>query len=171
MVLPIVYYTDELIKKTSEKVEVFDDKLKAFISDMFETLEKANGIGLAAVQVGRLLRLFIVAPPDGKKYVFINPEIIETSQEVAPYNEGCLSLPNVYRDVVRPKSLTIVAQDENGKRFTLTADGILARIIFHENDHLDGKMFIDYLDENEKKIAIKKFKKRNKDILNKIKNG
>ena len=94
--------------------------------------------------------------------MFINPEILETSIETGPYEEGCLSLPGVYHNVIRPLRVKIQAQDVKGKAFVLDADGLLARVIQHENDHLKGKLYIDHLDEVERELIIKAYEKRNK---------
>ena len=110
---------------------------------MFTAMKHDHGIGLAAPQVGLSKRIFVVDIEGDKPRVFINPEIVETSLEMSDYEEGCLSFPGLYFNVKRPESLRIQAWNEKGRPFTIEADGLLARVILHENDHLDGKLFID----------------------------
>lgn len=161
--LDIYKLGDEVLKQKCEKVTKFDDSLKILVDAMFETMEEADGVGLAGPQVGVEQRLFVVEiPTENIKLAFINPEILETSEEVGPYNEGCLSMPNVYHDVIRPLKVKIFAQDVKGKAFTIKADGLLARVIQHENDHLDGKMFIDRIEPEEREKMIALYNKKNK---------
>lgn len=161
--LDIYKYGDDVLKQKCTKVTKFDDGLKILIDAMFETMEEADGVGLAGPQVGVEQRLFVVEiPQENIKLAFINPEIIETSADVGPYNEGCLSLPNVYHDVIRPLSVKVFAQDVKGKSFTMEASGLLARVIQHENDHLDGKMFIDRLSPQDREKVISLYQKKNK---------
>jgi len=134
---------DEILKKKSKDVEVIDDKIKEIIADMIETLHKYNGVGLAAVQVGVLKKVVVIdLYEEGREpFILINPYIIEESgsQEV---DEGCLSFPNKFAKVVRPKSVTIKALNENGEKVTLKGEGLLAQAISHEMDHLNGELFI-----------------------------
>ncbi|WP_147634303.1 peptide deformylase [Treponema pectinovorum] len=125
-----------------EQAEINDD-LRKFINEMFETMDEAEGVGLAAPQVGVSKRFFVITADDDVRRVFINPQIIYTSNELCDYDEGCLSLPGFDEKITRPAKVTVSALDENGKAFTLEADGLLARCIQHENDHLDGIMYID----------------------------
>ena len=134
---------EEVLREKAMPIEKVTDEIKTLIGDMFETMVEANGVGLAAPQVGKKLRLFVAAADDDVKRVFINPQIVSTSEEVGDYEEGCLSIPGVYESIRRPVRVTVQALDENGKPFTLEADGLLARIIQHETDHLDGILFID----------------------------
>ena len=110
---------------------------------MFETMEKGKGVGLAAVQVGELIRLFVTKVPGDMARVFINPDILETSIDQVSLEEGCLSIPGLYTDVERPKSVRLQAWNEKGRPFTLSAEDYLARVIQHELDHLNGILFID----------------------------
>ena len=158
--LDIYKIGDEILRTKCEKVTVFDHALEILIDAMFETLEEADGVGLAGPQVGVDKRLFIVSLNDGTKKVFINPEILETSVETNPYEEGCLSIPGVYHNVTRPSKVKIYAQDEKGHAFTIDASGLLARVIQHENDHLDGKLFTDRLSEDEREKVLKLYHKR-----------
>lgn len=150
---------DEILRKTSRKIEVIDDRIIELVKDMEETMRKFNGVGLAAVQVGVLKRLVIIDVDDGEGLrVFINPEIIKTkgTQEV---EEGCLSFPNQFGKVVRPLEVTVEALDLKGNKFTLKAKDLLAQAIAHEVDHLNGILFVDnviegtleYVEQNQNK--------------------
>lgn len=147
----IVKEGDEVLTKKCRPVEKFDDRLASLLDDMYETMTAGNGVGLAAPQVGMLRRAFVIDIGEGK-LEFVNPEIIKTSgrQETG---EGCLSCPGEYGITVRPRFVTVKAQDRNGKEFTMEASDLLAKAIRHENDHLDGILFkahvIRMLDEDE----------------------
>lgn len=162
--LDIYKLDDEVLRENTESVKSFDSALKMLVDAMFETLTEADGVGLAAPQVGVSKKFFIVDLHEGEKgkFVFINPEIIETSIEEGPYEEGCLSIPGFYRDVIRPLRVKVQAQDLDGKHFTIDASGLLARVIQHENDHLNGTLFIDHLSEDERERVIKAYRKKNK---------
>ena len=127
---------------------------------MFETMISANGVGLAAPQVGISQRFFVIIADDDVRRVFVNPQIVYKSDDLTSYEEGCLSIPGVYEDIMRPSKVTVQALNENGKPFTLEADGMLARIIQHEYDHLDGVLYIDRGDEQFKEKTVEQFKKR-----------
>ena len=139
-ILEIVKIGDDVLREKCTPVKEFDSAFKMLTSAMLDELLEADGVGLAAPQVGIPQRFFVVDIRDGKKYVFANPEIIETSIEEGPYEEGCLSIPGVYHEVIRPLKVKVQARDENGKLFNLSADGLLARVIQHEYDHLEGKL-------------------------------
>ncbi len=158
--LDIYKIGDEILRIKCENVTVFDDALGLLIDAMFDTLEEANGVGLAGPQVGVDKRIFVVSLNDGTKKVFINPQIIETSVDTCPYEEGCLSIPGVYHNVIRPSRVKVCAQNEKGHAFTLDASGLLARVIQHENDHLDGRLFIDRLSEEEREKVLHLYNKR-----------
>ncbi|MCR4676067.1 MAG: peptide deformylase [Sphaerochaetaceae bacterium] len=154
---------DDILRVKCSEVKTFDRSLELLTEAMFETMEEAEGIGLAAPQVGVDKRFFVIGlPSDGFRKVFVNPQIIETSVEEGPYEEGCLSLPGLSHEVIRPLEVTVFAQDVHGKAFTLKAEGLLARAIQHEYDHLDGKLYIDRLSPDEKKHMIELFKRRKK---------
>lgn len=138
----ILMGSDEMLRKKSREVTVFDKRLHQLLDDMTETLREANGVGLAAPQVGVLRRVFIA--DTGEKIVdFINPKIIRQSSETLKEHEGCLSFPGEWGFVERPRSVTVQAQDRNGNLFTMTGEGLLARAMCHETDHLDGVLYID----------------------------
>jgi len=127
---------------------------------MFEALEQHNGVGLAGPQVGLLRRIFITNVEGDGPRVFINPSIIETSQETTKYEEGCLSIPGNWGDVVRSKVVKVQAWNEKGRSFTLEAGGLLARVILHEYDHLEGVLFIDRLPEAKREKILGKIAKK-----------
>lgn len=135
---------DEILKKKSREVEVIDEKIHELIKDMIETLHKYQGVGLAAVQVGVLKRIFIVDlyEENVEPYVFINPEIIKTKGEQT-VEEGCLSFPNKFAKIVRPKEVVVRALNEKGEKFEIKAKDLFAQAILHETDHLNGELFID----------------------------
>lgn len=151
---------DDVLYKKAVRIPEIDKRIIDLSTAMLETMYRGKGIGLAGPQVGEALRLFVCHVTDDKPRVFINPEIIATSPEQLLYEEGCLSIPGMYADVVRPATVSIQAWDERGKPFTLDADGILARVIQHEFDHLNGVLFIDHLEEKKKKRIIKSFQKK-----------
>ncbi len=160
MLLRITKLGEEILRQKAQPVEEINDEIRQLANDMLETMIDADGVGLAAPQIGRSIRMFVIMADDDVKRVFINPQIIKTSNEVGPYDEGCLSIPQVYETIVRPLQVTVQAYDENGKRFTLDADGLLARCIQHENDHLDGILYIDRGDPEFAKKTEEQFKKR-----------
>ena len=160
--LKIYKLGEEVLRQKSVPIkdEEINDDLRALAEEMFETMDAANGVGLACPQIGKNIRMFVAMADDDVRRVFINPQIIATSDDSVPYEEGCLSVPQVYENIMRPSKVTVQAQDQNGKRFTIEADGLLARIIQHENDHLDGVIFIDRGDEEFAKKTAEQFAKR-----------
>lgn len=141
--LEVVTYGDPVLEIKAEPVTEFDEGLVLLCAQMFEALKRDHGIGLAAPQVGVSKRIFITDVDEDKKRVFVNPEIVMTSPDLVEYEEGCLSFPGLYFMVKRSASLRVQAFNEKGKPFTVEADGLLARVILHEYDHLDGKLFIE----------------------------
>lgn len=151
MILPIYLYGQPILRKQAEEIEQ-KPELKQFIADMYETLTQAEGVGLAAPQVGKPWRLFVVDAEElaedypeckGFKRAFINPELIEESEETCSYSEGCLSLPGISENVVRPVSVRLRYMDEDFQEHEETFTGFQARIIQHEYDHLEGHVFTD----------------------------
>lgn len=139
----IVKFGDDILRKKCRPVTAFDEKLWMLLDDMRETLENAQGAGLAAPQVGILRRVCIIDVHDDHGVIeMINPEIIAVEGTQCG-GEGCLSAPNEWREVERPAKVTAKAQDRNGNEFTVTGEGLLARALCHETDHLDGVLFID----------------------------
>ena len=137
------YEKDEILKKKSREVDTIDEKIQILIDDMIETMYKYNGVGLSAVQVGILKRVVVIDIEDGTGVkVLINPKITKTKGE-QEVEEGCLSFPNQYAKMIRPKEVTVEALDRNGKKITIKAKDLLAQAIAHECDHLDGVVFVD----------------------------
>lgn len=153
---------EEILRQVAEpvKMEEITDEFRAFLDEMFDTMIEANGVGLAGPQAGISKRVFVVMSDDDVRRVFINPQIISTSSELCDYEEGCLSIPGVYEYIQRPAKVTVQAFNEKGRPFTLEADGLLARIIQHENDHLDGHVFIDRGDPVFAEKTVAQFAKR-----------
>ncbi len=151
---------EDILREKALDVEKIDENITSLIEQMFETMYKENGIGLAGPQVGKNLRLFVIELDDQVQHVFINPQIISTSQETSMYEEGCLSVPGVYQEIERPIKITVQALDRTGKAFTIDADGLLARAIQHEYDHLEGVLFIDRGDPEVKEKTIAAFEKK-----------
>lgn len=159
--LEIVILGNEILKRHSALVPEFDNGMKYLIKEMFDAMYAGKGIGLAAVQVGKLYRIFITHVSGDKQRVFINPDIIETSVEQDKNEEGCLSVPGINADIIRPKEVTIQAWSDNGKPFSLDADGLLGRVIQHELDHLNGILFVDRLSQKKKERLIKLYERQN----------
>jgi peptide deformylase len=168
MTLPIVAYGAAVLRKVGEPINADYPNLTKLIEDMWETMYDSNGVGLAAPQINRAIRLFVMdsqqifenAEPEdasypdapGIKLVFINAQIIELSGNEWVYNEGCLSIPKIREDVLRHEKVTMKYMDENFVEHTATFDGMTARIILHEYDHIEGKLFIDYIKPLRKKM-------------------
>ena len=160
--MEIVIYGNEVLAGEAQPVRVIDAKAAKLAADMIETMRAGKGIGLAAPQVGILKRLFVVQVADDIPRVFFNPKIVQESEETTKYEEGCLSLPGIYADVVRPAAIRVHAWNEKGKPFTLDAEGLLARVIQHELDHLYGVMFIDHLSELKRKRILKAWEEKSR---------
>ena len=168
-ILPITVCGDKILRKKVAKVKDVDNQVIKLITDMFDTMHNAKGIGLAANQVGVNKQIFVVdisvmeGYENTKPIAFINPKIIERSEETSVYEEGCLSIPDQHEEVTRPKKIIIEYQDTDLKTQTLEADELLARVIQHEYDHLQGVLFTDLVDDETKKKlkkALNKIKKR-----------
>lgn len=173
MFLPIVAYGQSILRKVGVAIDASYPQLNELIADMWETMYKSNGVGLAAPQINKSIRLFVIDTiqivegfdeEDKKEYpnekgvkkVFINAKIIEESGEEWAYNEGCLSIPKVREDVNRKKVVLIKYQDEHFVEHTESFDGITARVIQHEYDHIEGKLFIDHITPLQKRLLKKK---------------
>ncbi|MFA6218410.1 MAG: peptide deformylase [Erythrobacter sp.] len=173
---------DLRLKTVSQPVTAFDDELKELVSDMFETMYAASGIGLAAIQVGVARRVLVIDlqpddldaepeecdhgghhhhhyPTKKEPRVFVNPEILDPAEELATYQEGCLSVPDIFADVDRPATCTVRYQDLEGETHEEDMDGLMATCIQHEMDHLEGILFIDHLSRLKRNMALKKLKK------------
>ena len=182
----IIEIPDPLLKQVSKPVAAFDEELKTLVADMFETMYDAPGIGLAAIQVGVPLRVLVIdlqpedpdaepeactahgdhhhthQPTKKEPRVFINPEILDPSEELSVYNEGCLSVPEIYAEVERPATIRARWQDVDGNVHEEEMDGLLATCLQHEMDHLEGILFIDHLSRLKRNMAIKKLEKLRK---------
>lgn len=169
MIYPIVAYGAQILRKQSQDITPDYPGLKTLIADMWETMYASYGVGLAAPQINKDIRLFVIdseqifenleenekgSYPDGPgvKKVFMNARIVSSDGEEWPYNEGCLSIPKIREDVYRPSNITIEYMDEDFQPHTETFNGITARVIQHEYDHLEGKLFIDYLKPLRRKL-------------------
>jgi peptide deformylase len=158
--LDIVLYGNEILTRKAETVKDFGPDIKTLVADMHEAMKRGKGIGLAGPQVDKALRLFVTNVEGDEPRVFINPELILTSPEEVDYEEGCLSLPGLYVDLRRPEFVKIQAWNERGRPFTIEASGLLARVILHENDHLDGILFIDRLNASKRERALGNYLKK-----------
>ena len=145
--LPILHFPDSRLRTKAKPVSVVDDAIRQLVKDMFVTMYEAPGIGLAATQVNHHIRLVVIDITEDKSQplVFINPEITPLTEDKAPYEEGCLSVPTVYDVVERPTRIKVNALNEQGEAFEMEVDGLLAVCLQHELDHLEGKLFVDYL--------------------------
>ncbi|MES2120822.1 MAG: peptide deformylase [Pseudomonadota bacterium] len=176
MAIRRIYETpDPVLREISKPVETFDEELKTLVADMFDTMYEAPGIGLAAVQVGVPIRLLVIdlqepedeEDPESKPVkdprVFVNPEILWTSDHDVPYTEGCLSVPEQYAEVMRPDRIRARWQDVEGKKYEEELDGLLAVCLQHEMDHLNGVLFIDHLSRLKRDMVLKKLAKWRKE--------
>lgn len=163
-ILNILEFPDPRLRTIAKAVERVDDDLRQLIDDMFETMYDAPGIGLAATQVNVHKRLVVMDLSEDKNepMVFINPEFESLTDEVDQYQEGCLSVPGFYENVDRPQKVKIKALDRDGQPFELLAEGLLAVCIQHECDHLNGKLFVDYLSTLKRDRIKKKLEKQHR---------
>ncbi|HNW28093.1 MAG TPA: peptide deformylase [Spirochaetota bacterium] len=168
MAIDLVYYGHETLRKVAEEVSNIDGELIDFIDSMFNVMYRAKGLGLAAPQVDRSRRVVTLDIDDNKKNIvmeLINPVIREFSKKEEPYEEGCLSVPGIMGEVVRPVEISVSALNRDGKEIEFEAGGLLARVIQHEVDHLNGILFVDHLEDykrNELRPELKKIKKLNR---------
>jgi peptide deformylase len=146
-----------VLRQRSDEVAGVDDDLRRFIDDMFETMDAAKGVGLAANQVGVAKRVAVV-DAEGSRFAMVNPRIMQAEGR-ATAEEGCLSIPDIYGDVTRPSTVVLEALDRDGKPFRMEASGLVARAIQHEIDHLDGILFLDHLGALRRAMLLKRFRK------------
>ena len=160
---------DKFLRQVSKSVPKVTDEEKRLMDDMLETMYDANGIGLAAIQVGVPKRILVIdlGKKDNKNMplFFVNPEIIKKNDKLATYEEGCLSVPDQFAEIDRPNKCTVKYLDYNGKKKVLDADGLLATCLQHEMDHLEGILFIDYLSKLKRDYIIKKLTKSKPDRI------
>lgn len=165
-VRPILTAPDPRLQAVSTDVDAVTDEIRTLVDDMAESMYAADGIGLAAIQIGVAKRVLVIDldQKDGKKnpVAYINPKITWASDETAVFEEGCLSVPEIWDDVERPARIKAEYLDRNGKKQTLEADGLLATCLQHEMDHLNGVLFIDHLSRLKKSIAVRKLTKAKK---------
>ncbi len=163
---PLIIIPDPLLRQVSKPVETVDAHVQKFADDMLETMYDAPGIGLAAIQVGEPRRMLVLdvskEEEDPNPLVFINPEVVASSDTRSTYEEGCLSIPGYYAEVERPAEIKVQYLDRDGKRQVIDADGILATCLQHEIDHLDGILFIDHISRLKREMVVKKFTKASK---------
>jgi peptide deformylase len=160
---PLIILPDPVLRQASKPIERVDTDLQRLADDMLETMYDAPGIGLAAIQIGVPRRMLVIdVSREGEEkqpQVFINPEIVKSSDERSVYEEGCLSIPDYYAEVERPATVSVRYLDRNGKEQTVEADGLLATCLQHEIDHLNGVLFIDHISRLKREMVIKKFTK------------
>ncbi len=163
-ILDILEFPDPRLRTKAKPVQSVDDDMRRLIDDMFETMYDAPGVGLAATQVNVHQRIVVIDTSDDKSepYVFINPEITVLDSDLQDYDEGCLSVPGFYETVQRPAHVRVTALDRDGEEFTIEPQGLLAVCIQHEIDHLDGKLFVDYLSPLKRQRIRKKLEKEHK---------
>ena len=165
--LPVLCYPDPRLHKRAKPVDKVDGRIKAIVKDMAETMYEAPGVGLAATQVDIHEQIIVIDVSDEQNelMVFINPELVWTSPEKKSWREGCLSVPEYYDEVERPANIRVKALDIHGKPFELEADGLLAVCLQHEMDHLQGKVFVEYLSILKRNRISLKMKKRAKELM------
>jgi len=160
---PLIILPDPVLRQVSKPVERVDDSLRKLADDMLETMYDAPGIGLAAIQIGLPLRLLVIdlAKEDDEPapHVFINPEILDSSDDRSVYEEGCLSIPEYYAEVERPASVRVKYVDRDGQQQEMMAEGLMATCLQHEIDHLNGVLFIDHISKLKRDMVMRKFRK------------
>ena len=162
--LKLRYYGDPILRRRAMDVRTFDQSLAEVAAQLLEAMEREDGVGLAAPQVGLDLRLLVAlamrepGDEEAQPVIMVNPEILERSHDTWVYEEGCLSIPGIRGDVTRPLTIKVRYQDVHGKEHTVETEGMFARILQHEIDHLDGKLFIDYLSTADKALIRPKLR-------------
>ena len=167
--LEVLHFPDKRLRKIAAPVKKIDNEIKNIIEQMFFTMYEEKGIGLAATQVNIHKRIIVIDVSENKdkKIFLINPEIISLSDDIDTMEEGCLSVPGFYETVSRPKIIKVSSLDYDGKKIEIEANGLLSTCIQHEIDHLNGKLFIDYLGPIKRSFITKKMKKYKKEIIKK----
>ena len=161
-VLPLHLLGSPVLRERSREVPAVDDEVRAFVDAMFETMDANKGVGLAANQVGLATRVCVVETDEQHSYALVNPVIVERDTAMVKDEEGCLSIPEIFAEVTRPVQVTLEALDRDGKPYTLEADGLLARAIQHEIDHLDGILFLDRVGPFKRRFLLRDWEKKRK---------
>lgn len=157
-ILPIHILGSDVLREEAAPVTEFDDELRTLLASMYETMDAALGVGLAANQVGVARRVAVI-DAEGQRFAMINPAIVERGATRSAAEEGCLSIPDIYGEVTRPDAVTLEAQDAEGKTFRLELTGLPARAVQHEIDHLNGILFIDYLSPLKRQLMLRRWKR------------
>ncbi len=160
-ILPLHLLGSPALRQRSAEVAAVDDEVRRLIDDLFETMDAARGVGLAANQIGVTRRVAVV-DAEGNRFAMVNPTLVE-AEGSATAEEGCLSIPDIYADVTRPERVVLEALDREGRPFRLKAAGLTARAIQHEIDHLDGILFLDHLSLMKRKMLLARWKREHKD--------
>jgi len=160
--MKVITLGDDILRQKAEYIRDFNDDVADTAKQMLEILKRDRGVGVAGPQIGCLKRIFVTHVEGDTQRVFINPSILETSVETVKFEEGCLSVPGIYADVIRSQSVKVQAWNEKGRPFTLETGGILARVIQHEYDHLDGVVFLDRVPEKKREKLLAKYEKARK---------
>ena len=163
-ILTILEFPDPKLRTVAQSVQNIDNSIRTLIEDMFETMYNAPGVGLAATQVNVHKRVVVMDTTEdsSEPLVFINPKVEILDEELYDYEEGCLSVPGFYEEITRPRHVRVTALNKEGKEFTMEPEGLLAVCIQHELDHLDGKLFVDYVSSMKRSRIRKKLEKQHK---------
>lgn len=157
-ILPIHVLGSPVLRESAAPVEQFDDELRTLVASMYETMDVALGVGLAANQIGVARRVAVI-DAEGQRFAMVNPTIVARGTTRSSAEEGCLSIPDAYGEVPRPEQVTLEAFDEHGAPFRLELGGLAARAVQHEIDHLDGILFIDYLSTLKRQLLVRRWKR------------
>ena len=159
--MQIVTLGSDILRQKAEKIKIINEETANIAKQMLDILKRDKGVGLAGPQIGYMKRIFVAHVEGDIERVFINPSILETSKNTVKVEEGCLSVPGIYANVIRSEAIKVQAWNEKGRPFTLEVTGILARVVQHEYDHLEGILFLDYLPEQRREKLIAKYEKKN----------
>jgi len=159
VIMKILTLGDDLLRQKAKKIDEIDEETLNIAHKMLEILKRDKGVGVAGPQIGFMKRIFVTHIEGDEERIFINPSILETSHATSKYEEGCLSVPGIYANVIRSESIKLQAWNEKGRPFTMEAGGLLARVILHEYDHLEGVLFIDHVPEKTRESLLAKYEK------------